>query len=123
MIVHLDITLEIRINHLPNRRRAVSSSRQLPKFRFHENKESHIPGNRIILTGLPPSTKRCSSSFTCVVLPLRSSPSRTMNAPRFEDVAGSPVDAIVCGGCRGCRVEGRCSWFKQGVGLGASCEG
>lgn len=33
------------------------------------------------LTGLPSSTNLCSSNFTCVVLPLRSSPSSTIKAP------------------------------------------
>lgn len=42
-----------------------------------------VPGNLITLTFFPSSTNRCSKSFTCVVLPLRSKPSSTMNAPRF----------------------------------------
>lgn len=44
------------------------------------------------LTFLPASTNRCSKSFTCVVFPLRSSPSSTTSAPRpcspcVDDVA------------------------------------
>lgn len=42
------------------------------------------PGNLIILTSFPASTNRVCNSLTCVVLPLRSNPSSTMNAPRFD---------------------------------------
>ena len=41
-----------------------------------------LPGNLINLTFFPSSTKRCSNNLTCVVFPLRSNPSSTINEPR-----------------------------------------
>lgn len=46
------------------------------------------------LTGLPSSTRRCSRSLACVVLPLRSSPSSTIKAPLLVAAAdGAPSAA------------------------------
>lgn len=85
MVVHLDITLEIAINHLPNGRGPV----YLESASVHMLYLVNSPGNLMTLTLLPSSTNLCSRSLTCVVLPLRSNPSRTMNAPLTAEEAGA----------------------------------
>ncbi|KAH6611590.1 hypothetical protein Trco_001610 [Trichoderma cornu-damae] len=63
----------------------------------NNNNSSNIkrdsPGNLMTFTGLPSSTNLCSSSFTCVVLPLRSSPSSTTKAPLFLASAAAAAAA------------------------------
>lgn len=45
-------------------------------------------------TLLPASTSRLSSSLTCVVLPLLSMPSSTMNAPRTAGARSFAADML-----------------------------
>ena len=56
------------------------------------------PGNRITLTFRPSSTNLCSRSLTCVVLPLRSSPSKTIRAPRATAPAWACWGSAAVGG-------------------------
>lgn len=59
-----------------------------PSLTKAKGQEKHVPGNLMALTSFPASTNLVCSSFTCVVLPLRSRPSSTMKAP----LAGAGVE-------------------------------
>ena len=112
MVFHLDVTFEVSINHLADNGRPVwwrleETCQSLPidmsaQAMLKDTRGEHSPGNRIIWTRLPSATSLSSSSFTCVVLPLRSSPSSTMNAPLVGGALGEAMMAA-----RWCRDEKR----------------
>lgn len=72
------LSCHLILSHLISTHRGLVASPSLTKAK---GQEKHVLGNLMALTSFPASTNLVCSSFTCVVLPLRSRPSSTMNAP------------------------------------------
>jgi hypothetical protein len=77
-----------------------SSHNTCENHHMHRIDTDHLPGNLMTLTLFPSSTNRCSSSLTCVVLPLLSKPSRTTSAPRaMPPAAAAPPPSSTLDDC------------------------
>ena len=99
MVVHLDLALEVAVDHLADGGRAIwrhtLNKVVCSDISFRLLQKVNIPGKRITLTRLPISTKRCSRSLTWVVFPLRSNPSTTIRAPRATSGSGPAFCVVV----------------------------
>jgi hypothetical protein len=99
LIVELALVGQIRIQHLAYRRLAIctaaSNRASVSAAMLRREEGLQLPGNLRCILGTLASPKRVCSRKHCVLLPLRSNPSKRMNAPRplppLQAVVGAAV--------------------------------